>query len=181
MITKAARWSCIFPSKPVSCLPRRLYATSIRSACRSGSHNAARLIALGSHRPVILGGSWTSVTACRITRRPLYGDAIAFLHSNVPTILFPPLLFVGLVMALWLQKCVMLVIFQSKLIYMPSMPPFSRSEKLENYERICKPAVWEEQSIKSLDGTRIALCIGRLENTAVRHAKRRIVVLYFQG
>ena len=84
-----------------------------------------------------------------------------------------------------------MVLFQDKIIYMPGMPPFARSEKIEDYSKECKPVEWEEKHIKSLDGTKIALCIGhipqaingrRSEAGVTRESKAKEVVIgYFQG
>lgn len=87
----------------------------------------------------------------------------------------------------------MLVVFQNKIIYMPSVPPFSRSERIADYAAACKPVQWREEIIKSTDGMKIALAIG--ENVTMRDMKARLgedddqrnklgralVVLYFQG
>jgi fermentation-respiration switch protein FrsA (DUF1100 family) len=84
----------------------------------------------------------------------------------------------------------MMVVFQDKIIYMPNMPPFSRSEKNEDYIHECKPVEWEERHIKSLDGTKIALCVGNIPQASdgngdaavtpqARH--RDVVICYFQG
>ena len=84
----------------------------------------------------------------------------------------------------------MMVLFQDKIIYMPSMPPFSRSEKIEDYAKECKGVVWEEKHIKSIDGTRIALCVGNIPETndkTVRadttraQSDKEVVICYFQG
>ncbi|ODH13690.1 hypothetical protein ACO22_07001 [Paracoccidioides brasiliensis] len=110
----------------------------------------------------------------------------------VPAVLVPPLVFVGLALTLWFYKCLMMVVFQNKIIYMPSIPPFSRSEKIEDYEMGCRPVHWEEKHICSLDGTKIALCIGSLSrrkepgfllNGQSRNGRGRkhVVVMYFQG
>ena len=74
----------------------------------------------------------------------------------------------------------MMVLFQNKIIYMPSVPPFSRGEGIAQYASSCMPVVWEEATIRSLDNTRLALCIG---STAKSHARSSIhvVALYFQG
>ncbi len=37
-----------------------------------------------------------------------------------------------------------MIIFQNKIIYMPSIPPFSRSEKASDYAAQCKPVIWKE-------------------------------------
>ncbi|KXT16244.1 hypothetical protein AC579_6954 [Pseudocercospora musae] len=80
----------------------------------------------------------------------------------------------------------MTVLFQDKIIYMPYMPPFARYEKMEDYTARCKPVEWESLHIKSLDGTKIALAIGRLPehmstDDAIRAKKRRVVIAYFHG
>lgn len=105
----------------------------------------------------------------------------------VPSFLVPPAVFVGLVAVLWFYKCCMMVLFQNKIIYMPSVPPFSRSEKIADYARTCAPAEWREQRIRSLDGTEIALCVGSVRGTRQKVEEmggtraKGIVVVYFQG
>ncbi|KMQ45654.1 Alpha/Beta hydrolase fold [Trichophyton rubrum] len=102
--------------------------------------------------------------------------------------LVPPVVLIGLTVTLWLYKCTMMVIFQNKIIYMPSIPPFSRQEKIATYEKVCWPIVWEEQRIQSLDGVEIALCVGRnvamtgeKEEKKVKGPEGEVVILYFQG
>ncbi|KAF1988592.1 alpha/beta-hydrolase, partial [Aulographum hederae CBS 113979] len=105
----------------------------------------------------------------------------------VPPVLLPPVVFVGLLLTLWFYKCCMMILFQNKIIYMPSVPPFSRSEKIDDYKGACFGVDWEEVRIKSLDGTRISLCVGRetaseqMGNGQIERDGRRLVVLYLQG
>ena len=97
---------------------------------------------------------------------------------------FPPAIFTGLVLTLWAYKCIMMVVFQNKIIYMPSIPPFSRAEKLIEYATLCNPVQWNEQHIEASDGTRIALAVGAMPNlrTCEGTVKRvHIVIVYFQG
>ena len=77
----------------------------------------------------------------------------------------------------------MMVLFQNKIIYMPSVPPFSRSEKIEDYEQICNPIRWRQEMIRSLDGTKIALAVGENQTRAVSTAPDDggLVIVYFQG
>lgn len=84
----------------------------------------------------------------------------------------------------------MMVLFQDKIIYMPNMPPFSRSEKFDDYAMECRPVAWEEKHIKSFDGTRIVLCIGTIPKMDVhsedsgKRGQRRgrdVIICYFQG
>lgn len=119
--------------------------------------------------------------------RAFRDEAISSLLSYVPPALVPPTLFVGLVIALWTIKCINMVLFQNKIIYMPNMPPFARNDKIEDYQKECGAVRWREERIKSLDGTRIALCIGEVggpnagETRDISSSRPPIVMLYFQG
>ena len=76
----------------------------------------------------------------------------------------------------------MMVLFQNKIIYMPSIPPFSRREEIETYAAICHPVKWEEKRIKSEDETELALCTGEIPASASKEQfARQVVLMYFQG
>ena len=79
----------------------------------------------------------------------------------------------------------MMIVFQKKMIYIPSIPPFSRSEKIADYEALCKPERWSEERIKSADRMEVALVVGSVpleaDVTGKREGRKNIVVLYFQG
>ncbi|KAG9949834.1 putative alpha/beta superfamily hydrolase, partial [Aureobasidium melanogenum] len=66
---------------------------------------------------------------------------------------------------------------------MPSLPPGSRREKLEDYSKTWAGVSWEERNIKSLDGTKLSVAIARPEAlfTVAQDKRKRVVVLYFQG
>lgn len=88
---------------------------------------------------------------------------------------------------------------QNKLLYLTWLPPFTRSEVISDYEAECKPVHWEEKQIRSLDGTKLAVCEGRVlgvsrdgKSLAARNAvheyhgserdrKKSVVICYFQG
>lgn len=109
---------------------------------------------------------------------------LAQLLSALPAPLVPPVVFIGLALSLWAYKCLMMVVFQNKIIYMPSMPPFSRSERIEDYRGMCGGVGWEEGRIRSGDGVEIAVCTGRIPAEVEADAKKKkkhVVVLYFQG
>ncbi|KAL4751926.1 Alpha/Beta hydrolase protein [Aspergillus terricola var. indicus] len=103
----------------------------------------------------------------------------------IPNVFVPPLVFVGLLVALWTWKCTMIILFQNRLLYMSYMPPFARSEKIADYEQECRPVQWKETYIRSLDGTRLAVCIGNMPVTTPEASpdqrKRSVVICYFQG
>ena len=103
------------------------------------------------------------------------------LLSSLPTPLVPPLVFVGLALSLWAYKCAMMVIFQNRIIYMPSMPPFSRSETIEDYKGQCGGVRWEEKRVRSGDGVEVAVCVGSVPRKGETETGRHVVVLYFQG
>lgn len=102
--------------------------------------------------------------------------------TSLPTVLVPPVVFIGLLIALWTHKVVMTVVFQEKILYMSYMPPQTRSEIIEDYAATCKPVQWEEVRIKSLDGTNISLGVGSIPLAVAPKAPvREIVICYFQG
>jgi pimeloyl-ACP methyl ester carboxylesterase len=114
----------------------------------------------------------------------LKDHALTARHLSASTILTPPAVFIGLLLSLWTYKCAMMVVFQNKIIYMPSVPPFSRSEKVETYARSCMPAEWTKHELRSLDGTRIVAAVGKLPRSSPaerRPASQRKVIVYFQG
>ena len=84
-------------------------------------------------------------------------------------------------MTLWTYKCLMMVVFQNRIIYMPSVPPFSRSEKVADYATQCKPVVWKEHAIKAADGVTIKLLEGTIQCSDAPREGLDVVVLYFQG
>lgn len=149
---------------------RSLSSASVRSTCQSNG---------------LISSHWRTKSLPRRTR-----NHRTFLSATAQAILTPPLVFVGLLLTLWTYKCIMMVLFQDKIIYMPSMPPFSRSEKIQDYANECKPVTWEEQHIKSIDGTKIALCVGSIpqvdrdmgrSHVAGVQRGKRIIICYFQG
>ncbi|KAJ5319551.1 uncharacterized protein N7506_012255 [Penicillium brevicompactum] len=119
--------------------------------------------------------------------------------AAIPSFLVPPMMFVGLLVGLWTWKCFWIIAMQNKLLYLTWLPPFTRSEVISDYEAECKPVRWEEKQIRSLDGTKLAICQGRISvprnegksptsRNAVheyqgsdRNRKKSVVICYFQG
>ncbi|KAL1843720.1 hypothetical protein VTJ49DRAFT_101 [Mycothermus thermophilus] len=113
---------------------------------------------------------------------------------HIPTFLLPPLVFTGLLVALWTWKCFMMVVFQNKIIYMPFFPPTSRSETIENWESMCGGIKWVKENTLSADGKKLSLAVatvplpkGRQQASAAsaqttnKPPTAHIYVLYFQG
>jgi len=134
------------------------------------------------------------IAARKAVYRPLLGHSSTSVKSqlrNYPslsTVLTPPAVFAGIFITLWIYKCCMMVAFQSKIIYMPSVPLFSRSDLAANYARQCQPVEWCEQRVRSLDGTSISLLVGAMKTPAApplndneKEQQDNVIVAYFQG
>ncbi|GKT64654.1 alpha/beta hydrolase superfamily protein [Colletotrichum tofieldiae] len=101
----------------------------------------------------------------------------------------PPLVFTGLLVALWTQKCIAMVVFQNKIIYMPGLPPNARRERIQDYAKQCWGVRWEEKRVQAADGTDLALCVASATSTGDKKTTSygdtlsvpSIYILYFQG
>lgn len=119
--------------------------------------------------------------------RPINSRGLA--TTTVPSILVPPLMFLGLLVGLWTWKCFWIIVMQNKLLYLTWLPPFTRSELISDYQGECRPVQWEEKQIRSLDGTKLAICEGRIPVDASKNQKqvpgsprkKSVVICYFQG
>lgn len=103
---------------------------------------------------------------------------------NVSPVSLPPLVFGGLVLALWTWKCFMMIVFQNKIIYMPGLPPNARREKISDYITQCGGITWREAQIVSADRTQITLClatVGTPERWLNPSSPCPVYILYFQG
>ncbi|OCT47736.1 putative alpha/beta superfamily hydrolase [Cladophialophora carrionii] len=74
-----------------------------------------------------------------------------------------------------------MVIFQNKIIYMPSVPPFSRSERVDDYAAQCRPVEWVERDLTAADGTALKLLEGSIVASVDSDVTEHVVVIYFQG
>ena len=130
--------------------------------------------------PAILSSRWRGIEKqCWIP--VAHHDRRAFGLDILSAIFIPPTVFGGLLVALWTYKCLMMIIFQNKIIYMPSIPPLSRFEKVSDYATQCRPVVWKEHVIKASDGVAIKLLEGTAEMAGSFNRASHVVVLYFQG
>lgn len=161
----------------------QLRAISSLSSCRHGS--------------TYIRGSRFGVTAARsliipLTFKPctvsvVSGSGRTAKCIHIPTVLMPPVVFVGLLVALYVWKCMMLVVFQNKIIYMPGFPPNSRWELIDNYADHCGGIKWTNERIQAADGTDLAMAITTVPMqkgkfpTDKKDARAHVYVLYFQG
>lgn len=105
------------------------------------------------------------------------------IFAGVSPFILVPGVFVGLLVGHWIHKCLLMVLFQNKIIYMPSLPPGSRREKLEDYSKTWAGVCWKNTKIRSLDGTKLSVAVAHPEDspTTGQVKRRNVVVLYFQG
>lgn len=85
----------------------------------------------------------------------------------------------------------MMVVFQNKIIYMPGLPPNSRSERIADWASMCGGLQWTEEKTVAADGTKLAMAVttiplpkGRRADATTaenRPATAHVYVLYFQG
>ena len=67
---------------------------------------------------------------------------------------------------------------------MPNIPPFSRTETVEEYAGHCRPVQWKEDSLVTRDGEKLSLAIGDVPQYYEEEGKveeEDVVILYFQG
>lgn len=79
----------------------------------------------------------------------------------------------------------MMILFQNKIIYMPNIPPFSRTETVVDYASLCRPVQWKEDSLVTADGVKLSLAIGGVSRDYYGEEgemeEEDVVILYFQG
>ena len=68
---------------------------------------------------------------------------------------------------------------------MPSIPPYSRSEKISDYTSACRGVIWQEQRIRASDGTELAVAVasvgGHATDRVGGEGRKRVAICYFQG
>lgn len=105
-----------------------------------------------------------------------------YLHMEGPAL--APVVYGGLLVALWTWKCFMMIVFQNKIIYMPGLPPNSRREKIHDYKDRLVGITWREERIRAADRTDLALCVADVQLGSKRDSHSpdtAFYILYFQG
>ncbi|KAF8244438.1 alpha/beta-hydrolase [Wilcoxina mikolae CBS 423.85] len=113
----------------------------------------------------------------------LFPPRLKYLHrrqiwslSAIHPVVLAPLVFAGLTVTLWSYKCMMMILFQSRIIYMPGIPLGARREMISDYASLFHGVVWKKGSITTDDGNTLATA------TASNGAKgKELLVVYFQG
>ncbi|KAI1811301.1 Alpha/Beta hydrolase protein [Poronia punctata] len=146
----------------------------------------AHVIVIASHliHPIMLSRTFyrTKFYTCR--RRSILPPCLTINRRfHIEGLALAPFVYTGLFIGLWTWKCIMMIVFQDKIIYNPFLPPNSRWEKIEDYKTL--GIRWREERIKSLDGVEVALCVGGIDvdvgGNGGEGEGRDVYVLYFQG
>lgn len=103
----------------------------------------------------------------------------------MPSFLLPPIVFTGLVLALYTWKSFAMVSLQNKIIYTPYLPPSARHDKISDYESRHYGIEWKELHMKSIDGTDLALAVATVsaedEISRGNPPTHHVYILYCQG
>ncbi|CCX04362.1 alpha/beta superfamily hydrolase [Pyronema domesticum] len=125
------------------------------------------------------------------SRYPILIDGLQLLRSHgrhfslssIHPVILAPLVFVGLTLTLWSYKCLMMVLFQSRIIYMPSIPPGARREKISDYAAYCRGIQWTEGILTTSDRKTLATASATVggSSNADNGNQKEFVIVYFQG
>lgn len=105
---------------------------------------------------------------------------------HVPNLLLPPVIFTGLLLALYTWKSFVMVSLQNKIIYAPYMPPTARHEKISDWKSRLYGIEWKELHMRSIDRTDLALAVasvscGGPEDSPSDDIAHHVYILYCQG
>lgn len=76
----------------------------------------------------------------------------------------------------------MLVLFQNMIIYNPFLPPNARQARIVDYARQCGGIEWRRETIPSLDGTQLALCVSEVSTKSASDGPfTHVHIIYMQG
>lgn len=104
---------------------------------------------------------------------------------HIPNLILPPVIFTGLLFALYTWKSFIMVTLQNKIIYNPYLPPTARHEKISDWNKYLCGVEWNEIHTRSVDRTDLALAVACVSsepaesgNSQVAH---HVYILYCQG
>lgn len=113
--------------------------------------------------------------------------------NTAPSVSLVLAAFIGLPLTLWSYKCLMLVLFQRKIIYMGYLPPGTRTERLKEDDQDLEDLTWKEVEVESSDGVLLRgysfrresedskLEASRTFGTPAPPRSSKVLIIYFQG
>ena len=128
----------------------------------------------------------TTARLASLSRVPSLGARKLWSLSSVHPVIIAPVVYTGLMITLWTYKCLMMVVFQSRIIYMPGIPPGARREKISDYSKQCRGIQWEKGSLTTSDGCILATAAAsacRPDSLAKmgKGTRKELIIVYFQG
>ncbi|KAF8527422.1 Alpha/Beta hydrolase protein [Hysterangium stoloniferum] len=99
--------------------------------------------------------------------------------TNPPSLTLAASVVLGLPLALWTYKCLAMVLFQRKLIYMGYIPMGSRQEHIDSYRDQLLDFDFQEIQLRNNSG--VTLYGIAIRKQHVSNNKPRATVVYFQG
>lgn len=104
---------------------------------------------------------------------------------HIPGYLLPPVIFTGLLLALYMWKSFIMVSLQNKIIYAPYLPPTARFEQIADWQSKLFGIEWKEIHMRSIDGTDLALAVASVSSEADHPIGQavscHVYILYLQG
>lgn len=106
-------------------------------------------------------------------------------QMHIPSYLLSPVIFTGLLFALYMWKSFIMVSLQNKIIYAPFLPPTARFEKIADWQSKLFGINWKEIHMRSVDGTDLALAVAsvssEVDQSCEQGVSHHIYILYLQG
>lgn len=104
---------------------------------------------------------------------------------HIPGYLLPPVIFTGLLFALYTWKSFIMVSLQNKIIYAPYLPPTARFEQIADWQSKLFGIEWKEIHTRSIDGTDLALAVAsvssEVDESIGQDVSHHVYILYLQG
>lgn len=104
---------------------------------------------------------------------------------HIPGYLLPPVIFTGLLFALYIWKSFIMVSLQNKIIYAPYLPPTARFEQIADWQSKLCGIEWKEIHMRSIDGTDLALAVASVSSEIGESIEQgvsyHVYILYLQG
>lgn len=121
----------------------------------------------------------------RTSYGPLNLGACERRQIHIPGYFLPPMIFTGLLFALYAWKSFIMVSLQNKIIYAPYLPPTARFEKIGDWQSKLFDIEWKEIHLRSIDGTDLALAVATVSSEAnesvEQNLSHHVYILYLQG
>lgn len=144
-------------------------------------------------RPALARIAQTSLYLSSASRRPRSRTSYGLLslqvchrrHIHIPNFFLPPVIFTGLLFALYVWKSFIMVSLQNKIIYAPYLPPTARFEKISDWHSKLFGIEWKEIHMRSIDGTDLALAVASVssgvDERPEQETSHHVYILYLQG